>query len=141
MTLLFEYLGEVSERRFGYGELDCCTFMADWLIRRGLPDAMADRRGTYATRTEYRRLIRGEGGLLASCRRRFAAIGLVQRAAAAPGDVCLVAAPVRANARRVLWAATGAIAVSDRWRAVVTADAGLVCSELKLLCAWGVKDA
>jgi hypothetical protein len=138
---LSEYLGEISDRRFAYGALDCCTFMADWLMRCGLPDAMADRRGCYTTRACYRRLIRSEGGLVASCRARFAKICLAERPAAFPGDVCLVAAPILRNARRTLWAATGAIAVSDRWRAVVTVDAGLVCAELEVLYAWRVNDA
>lgn len=135
------YLGAVLRRRFAYGSLDCCTLMADWLVARGLPDPMADRRGKYATHAEYRAAVRAEGGLLQSCRRRFAAIGLVETARPRPGDVGLVRAIARLGGRRLVRIATGAICLSERVQVVVTPDAGLVGAELEILQAWTVKHA
>jgi len=134
------YLAEVVRRRFAFGDLDCCTLMADWLVRCGWPDPMAERRGAYATRTEYEPLIAGEGGIVKACRRRFASIGLKQTQRPAAGDVCLVLAPTLVGGG-VVWAPTGAIAVSDRLRAVVTSDVGLVASELEIVRAWEVSRA
>src|SRR3954469_19750766 len=114
---LSDYLGAAIRRRFAYGDFDCCTFMADWLMRCGLPDAMADRRGSYATRAEYQALIAGEGGIVRSCRRRFAALGLKRVRQALPGDVCLVRAPILAgDDGAVVYGPTGAIAVSEQLR-------------------------
>lgn len=135
---LSDYLTDVLRRRFGYGDLDCCTFMADWLVARGLSDPMPDRRGTYSSHKEYRAAIRGEGGLVASCRQRFADIGLLETATAKPGDVCLVKTPALFG-RRVAWIATGAIAVSDKLRAVVTRDEGLVVAPANTLLIWGIR--
>lgn len=132
---LSHYLGEVAGRRFAFGSMDCCILMADWLLRCGLPDAMADRRGVYATYREYRALMRREGGIVASCRRRFAAIGLQSRPWPMRGDVCLVSAPL-AVGRRLVFVPTGAICLSPEMSVVITPDAGLVGSPMKILHAW-----
>lgn len=140
MIPLSDYLGVIMRRRFAYGEMDCCTLMADWLVARGLPDPMADRRGGYATREEFQALIASEGGIVRSCRRRFAGIGLRRTIRPAAGDVCLVRAPVIEGSGAV-WGPTGAIAVSDRLRAVVTIDLGLMAAELDVVQAWRVPHA
>jgi len=139
VTSLGHYLAGVTRRRWGYGSLDCCTFMADWLMARGLPDAMADRRGTYASRREYRAAIRSEGGIVASCRARFARLGLVETAQPGHGDVALVLAPfaVRRDGR-VVSAPVGAICLGRGARAVVTPDKGLVIYPLATVAAWRV---
>ncbi len=134
---LSDYLTGVLRQRFHYGDLDCCTFMADWLVARGMADPMIGRRGSYSTWREYRAAIRGEGGMVASCRRRFAAIGLRETATPAKGDVALVMAPI--GVRRsgaIVWAPTGAIAVTDRLRAVVTPDTGLVMAPAHIVTVW-----
>jgi len=136
--MLSDYLDQVAARGFAYGDLDCCTLMADWLTWRGLPDAMADRRASYASYRQYRALMRAEGGIVASCGRRFAAVGLSALTVPVAGDVCLVKAPVLVRRDRIWWGVTGAIAVSDRLRAVVTPDAGLVIAELDVVSAWGL---
>jgi len=136
---LSDYLAGVTRRRFAYGELDCCTLMADWLMQCGFADPMADRRGFYATREQFTALIESEGGIIKSCRRRFAALGLRRTRRPVAGDVCLVRAPVRADASGgVVWGPTGAIAVSDRLRAVITVDLGLLGAELEIVQAWQV---
>lgn len=135
---LSDYLSSVLRRRFAYGDLDCCTFMSDWLMNIGLRDPMADRRGSYCTKKEYRSAIRAEGGLVESCRNRFARIGLLENGVAAPGDVALVMVPIGVRrSGRVAWAATGAIAVSEKRRAVVTLD-GLAIAPAHTLLIWTI---
>jgi hypothetical protein len=134
---LSDYFTDVLRRRFAYGDLDCCTFMADWLMRCGLKDPMADRRGTYTSAKQYRAAIRREGGLVASCQRRFFSIGLRETETASSGDVALVMAPIGVRrSGRIAWAPTGAIAVSDKLRAMVTPDAGLVIARANTLLIW-----
>jgi hypothetical protein len=115
---------------------DCCTFMADWLIKNGLPDPMGDRRGTYFNRREYQRLISGEGGVLASCDRRFAAIGLQETLAPKAGDVAIVRAPIASKCGFPIFGATGAICVSETMRAVVASDLALAIAGLEIIKAW-----
>lgn len=138
MKSLSDYFDAVLRKRFAYGELDCCTFMADWLVARGFSDPMADRRGSYSTRQEYRAAIRSEGGLLKSCCFRFFDVGLRLYVGVSPGDVALVMAPIGVRrSGRVVSAPTGAIVISDKLRAVVTPDAGLVVAPLPTLLVWG----
>ncbi|ULL01717.1 hypothetical protein FJV43_03580 [Bradyrhizobium sp. I71] len=128
------YLERVAGRDCAYGVHDCATLMADWLIARGYPDAMPDRRGTYATEAEYRAAIRSEGGMVAACRKRFARVGLAGVAQPAAGDVALVLAP---NARG-LRVPAGAIAM-DRGRvALLSWPRGVVVATLPVLAAWSV---
>jgi hypothetical protein len=129
------YLAAVRQRRWQPGVLDCCTFMADWLMRRGCADPMADRRGAYSNVRQFKRLIRGEGGLVQSCSARFAGIGLLPTHYPAAGAVALVLAPV-AGGRGAR--PTGAICVSSELRAVVSPDIGLVIARLRTLSAWAV---
>lgn len=133
---LSDYLSDVSELPFRYGALDCCTFMADWLVRRGFADPMADRRGGYATRAEYEACMSDEGGIVRSCRRRFAGVRLARTRSPVCGDVCLVRVPVLAGQGEVMMGVSGAICVSDQVRAVVTSDAGLVLAPMSIVCAW-----
>lgn len=142
LTRLSAYLAGVAARNFAYGENDCCTFMADWLVSIGLPDPMADRRGSYRTAREYRAAIRREGGIVESCRRRFGAIGLVEAEAPELGDVALVLAPCAVSRRgRVLRRPTGAIVQSARWRAVLAPPRGIAGACLPIVAAWTVRHA
>lgn len=134
MKTLAEYLAEVASQKFKFGTLDCCTLMADWLMVCGCPDAMADRRGAYSSREEYETLMASEGGIEKSCERRFSKIGLRVAERPAPGDVCLVRVPSLGRASEI----TGALYVSERLRAVVSTDIGLVLAGLPVVRAWSV---
>lgn len=139
VTSLGDYLGEVAKRRFEYGSLDCCTFIADWLMECGVPDVMSDRRGSYSTRDQFRAAMRMEGGIVKSCRARLSAVGLRETAAVKCGDVCLVRAPLSVEQNGcVRWGAAGSIVVSGDLRAVVTRDRGVVCAAMGTIVAWGV---
>ncbi|MGL3208684.1 DUF6950 family protein [Bradyrhizobium sp. BR 1433] len=149
-AMVADYLDGVASQRFGYGVLDCCTLMADWVVRCGWPDPMADRRGGYSTFRQYRAAMRREGWIVRSCSRRFAAIGLSETASPQLGDVCLVTAPVVGRARdlrralrrgRPLTGVTGAIYLAEGLRALVSTNAGLVMADLPVLRAWRVSRA
>ncbi|EJN11861.1 hypothetical protein PMI42_04876 [Bradyrhizobium sp. YR681] len=136
---LADYLDRAAAGRFRYGVLDCCTLMADWLCAQGLCDVMADRRGTYATMAAYKTAIRSEGGMLASCRARFAAAGLVETCDPQPGDVALVLAPIgRRRDGRLVSAPTGAICLAGGLRAIVTSDQGVMAFALPVVAAWSL---
>lgn len=105
---------DAAARGFVLGEHDCCTFMAGWLMRLGLPDVMADRRGAYADDRAFRRLLMAEGGLVAACHRRFTGAGLEVRPAARAGDVAVVMLPWARRAGERRWRPSGAIALSAR---------------------------
>lgn len=110
--------------------------MADWLMWCGLPDAMADRRGTYSTYDEFRKAMRIEGGIIKSCETRFAKIGMQPCQASQTGDVCLIEAPAKTRSGRIITIPTGAIAVNGNIRAVVTSDIGLVFTQAPIIRNW-----
>lgn len=117
---LLGYLAEVGARGFALeAHRDCCTFMADWLLRLGLPDVMADRRGTYSTVRQFQRMLESEGGLLAACERRFTGAGLMRALVPGPGDVAVVRAPYALRSGRILVRSTGAIALTERHMAML----------------------
>lgn len=122
----------------GRGKRDCCTLLADWLVDNGLPDPMADRRGSYSTATEYRSALKSEGGIVQSCSDRLAKIGLCETADPRSGDVALVLAPIgRRRDGRFVFYPTGALCVSDKWRAVLTSD-GIAIASFPVVKAWSV---
>lgn len=129
--MLEDYLAEVARR---WRSLDCCRLMADWLVLQGFADPMVDRRGTYSTRGEYRKMLRSEGGLVESCHTRFARIGLV-RSEPRRGAAAVVMAPFAVRNGRVFWRPTGAVCLSEKLRAVVSID-GLSMGPLPVLTAW-----
>lgn len=135
--MLADYLSEVTQRRWQPGTLDCCTFMADWLIRLGYPDPMADRRGSYASKREYQRMLACESGIVPSCTKRFALIGLRETCEPNVGDIALVMAPVVVG-NGYVFGTVGAICLSNVKRAVVTPDRGLVIADMPTLRAWNV---
>jgi hypothetical protein len=110
--------------------------MADWLVASGLHDPMADRRGQYSTEREYRKLLRFEGGIVASCIKRFSSIGMPETLAPKAGDVALVMTPFAIRRGKVVTCATGAICVTDRRLAFLTEDVGLLIVELPIVKAW-----
>lgn len=137
--MLAAYLDDVAGRACRYGLLDCATLMADWLVLCGWPDPMPDRRGTYATERSYRAAIRSEGGLVASCRRRFAGLGLAAAETHGAGDVALVLAPFALRPGRApLCRPTGAIVGAGGFVNLLDWPRGVVCARLPVLAAWSV---
>lgn len=137
--MLADYLGEISSRRWQLGALDCCTFMADWLVLSGLPDPMADIRGSYSNERQFLRISRPEGGFENACAARLASIGMVPTLVPKEGDPMLVNAPFAMRKGKVQSRPTGAICLSETRRAVVTSDMGLIISgadRLPMVKAW-----
>lgn len=112
---LGSYLCAAARRGFALGDgVDCCTLMADWLMLHGREDVMADRRGTYRTGADFRRMLMREGGLIAACHRRFTRAGLAVTTTPRAGDVATVMLPFARREGRLMYVATGAIALSER---------------------------
>jgi hypothetical protein len=139
VSMLPEYLDGVARRRFRPGELDCAIFMADWVVKMGHPDPIADVRGAYTTERQFVRMLHKEGGLIAACAARLAKIGMRETTIPSAGDLMCVAAPFAERRGKIQRRPTGAIAVSSTQWAVVTTDMGLVISSgagLPMLMAW-----
>lgn len=134
---LADYLGAIASKPCAYGQLDCAVLMADWVMRCGWPDPMPDRRGTYATERDYRAAVRSEGGLVASCRRRFARCGLAEAAVPGEGDVALVLVPVRRGSRSVAVPAGGLVMAGGRV-ALLDWPRGIVGTQLPVIAAWSI---
>jgi hypothetical protein len=131
--MLADYLAAVARRPFRPGALDCCVFMADWILAVTGCDPIADRRGTYSSNREYRKMLREEGGFVTACAARAAAIGLRETDEPKAGDPMLVSAPIAVRHGKILRFPTGSICVSESMRAVISADRGLVIARDDLL--------
>lgn len=138
MLSLSDYLDAVAGRDCAFGRLDCAVLMADWLIACDYPDPMPDRRGSYATERQYRAAIRSEGGIVASCRRRFAQAGLACTTVPRAGDVALVLAPFGRRHGRLLCRPTGALALGAGVFAVLAWPRGVVAAPLQIIAGWSV---
>jgi hypothetical protein len=139
IPLLADYLASLRKRRWQPGILDCGVFMADWVVQICGADPIADVRGSYSTEREFLRIVRGEGGFENSCASRLTAVGFVETRVPSQGDIMTVLAPYAKRKGKIQRRPTGAICVSDKMRAVITSDIGVVISNeaaLPMLNAW-----
>lgn len=134
-----DYLASIRGKRWNPGTLDCSVFMADWLMKVCGRDPIADVRGTYSTERQFNRIVRREGGFVAACASRLAAIGMTETRSPKSGDVLSVLAPYAERRGKIQSRPTGAICVSPDLRAVLTSDLGVVIadeSRLPMIKAW-----
>lgn len=77
---------------FAPGPMDCCSWVADWVLARTGRDPMAAWRGRYRTRRGFVRLMRRNGGMAEMVGQGMAAIGAarIDPSQAVPGDVGLI---------------------------------------------------
>jgi hypothetical protein len=77
---------------FAWGQHDCATFAAGWVLEIHGFDPLEPLRGAYATEAEYLGLLEDAGGLLALMQRAAARNGLPEcgPAFAQRGDIALV---------------------------------------------------
>jgi hypothetical protein len=139
MQSLADYLASLRHLKWQVGVLDCGVLMADWALKVCGRDPIADIRGAYSSERGFLRIIRREGGFEACCAARLGAIGYVETAAPRAGDLVAVSAPYAERRGKVQRRPTGAIAVSEAMRAVITSDLGIVIAgddRLPLLKAW-----
>lgn len=139
---LADYLASLRARRWQPGVLDCGVFMADWVMALCGRDPIADVRGSYATEKQFLRIVRHEGGFVASCGARLTRVGFVETLQPRAGDLCAVLAPYASRRGKLQRRPTGAICVDAVRRAVVTSDLGIVIAgeaALPLLKAWMVE--
>ncbi len=137
--ILADYFASIARRRWGYGSLDCSTFISDWAVLCGLPDPMKDLRGRYHDQKSYLRLVRAEGGFLVACKARLEAVGMREAVKPKAGDLLVVQAPFAERKGCILSRPTGAIAADPYHVAVVTSDIGMVIAgqdRLPVVKAW-----
>lgn len=139
MIGLGDYLASFANRRWEPGTLDCGVFMADWVRHLCGRDPIADVRGTYSTTEEFDRIVEGEGGFIRACASRLRAVGFSRTRNHRAGDIAVVQAPFDFVDGKIRRRPTGAICVSDKMRAVITSDLGIVIAtddRLPMLRAW-----
>ena len=107
--------------------------MADWVLQLTGIDPIADVRGRYHSERQFRRILRKEGGFEQACADRLARAGFVETATPLAGDVVVVLAPYAQRRGVIQRRPTGAIAASDRMRAVATSDLGIVIADRSAL--------
>lgn len=88
---LTAYLRAQAARPFAWGEADCVTFIADWVLARAGIDPAAAVRGRYASESEGARYHAGFGGLARPVGRALRLAGLAMTREPGPGDVAVVA--------------------------------------------------
>lgn len=123
---LADYLGSLSKRRWQPGVLDCGVFMADWVAIVSGKDPIADVRGTYSSEEEFDAILARENGFVRSCADRLRRVGFVRTRQPAAGDIAVVMAPYGARGSEIVKRPTGAICVTEKLRAVITSDMGVV---------------
>lgn len=111
MTDLGQWLRTNADRSRDAGVWDCSTFPAAWVMANGLPDPMAQWRGTYATDEDAMRLVEQEGGLCALFARAMASVG------ARPNDGAPSAGDI--GVASVFGLEAGAIFTGKRWAFVM----------------------
>lgn len=112
---------------FVFGERDCALWVCDWIVRRRGIDPGAALRGRYRTKLGCARLVNRNGGLLALSSAHFAAAGLRETPAPAPGDVGCIVTPV---------GPAMAIRGRDNW--VWKPETALIAMPAECLRAWSL---
>lgn len=125
--MLGEYLQKAGQRPFQWGTHDCCTFAADWAMRRGTGDPMIAWRGSYRSEEEAHDLIERAGGLdqLWS----LALMGIPEPDEPAIGDIGLVRSVTDDHTPVV-----GAIFTGVRW--AILSERGLLAAPLQPFRVW-----
>jgi hypothetical protein len=89
MPSLAEYLARAARLPFRWGQTDCATFIADWVLVVTGRDGMASLRGRYGCPDVAGRL-HGPLGLTGTVRRCARLAGLVRTSSPRPGDIAVV---------------------------------------------------
>lgn len=113
---LHEYLNNKARLRRDAGRQDCATFCADWIMARGLPDPMAEWRGTYTDEAQATGIYRDGDGLAAifdDCMADFDR----RSGDPCPGDVGLL---------QIGGQCCGAIYTGERWAVVAEKGLGFI---------------
>ena len=125
MSDLSAFLRRAAAQPFGYGRLDCCLFIADWVRETRGFDPAAAYRDRYATERHALRLVAAAGGLQALLAPCLAPLPRTSDPVA--GDVGVVLAGSSELA---------AIRVGTGW--ACKGRRGLVVTSADLLTAWSL---
>ena len=131
MRDLWEFFQSAAVCPWQPGVMDCCLFLADWAVWRGLPDPAADLRGAYHDEAEFDRIIATAGSLVSLVGARAVLSGA--RALEAPRIGCIGVIGRRAAGRQFggIWAGGWHIRTRD----------GVVPLTAPVLGMWGWLEA
>lgn len=87
---LDDFFGEHAELEWGWGSVDCCLALADWVVANEHSDPAAAWRGSYSDELTWRRIVTARGGLLPLVSDVCARAGLARAAVAARGVIGVI---------------------------------------------------
>jgi hypothetical protein len=108
--MLGDYIAAALSRPWVWGQVDCCTFVAGWVIHRGHGDPMAFIRGAYDSEMGALRQIAAGGGLVPLWTRGMIEAGVPEADDARVGDVGIIARPTQCSTDQA-----AAIFAGERW--------------------------
>ena len=125
--MLAAFLDDMARRPFADGTADCILTVANWVALNGHPDPAEPFRGRYRSALGRERIVRREGGMLATMEAGAARAGLQPTENPKRGDVGLIVCKAQAIA---------AICLGERW---AMKGPGLVVEPAdELLKAWSI---
>jgi len=130
MAPLTEFLDEMAERGWQWGDRDCLLWLGLWSERVTGIDGGAPWRGRYRTALGCVRTLNKSGGMVACIERGAKLSGMVETTTAKPGNVGLIWAMTHKGPREV-----GAICTGPRW--AVLMDEGLKTVRANPIRQWG----
>jgi len=131
---LRKYIAGAGSRRFAWGELDCCLFVADWVDRSCGIDPAAGWRGEDSSAAEARR--RARCGFEAAMIDAMDMAGFARTEHPLPGDVAVVNGPIVGRSGRVRVHPVGAIRTGRIWS--VKTMLGVVGAPFEVVAAWTI---
>lgn len=105
-----EYVRAAGLKPWNWGEHDCCTFMAGWVMERGNSDPMSFIRGSYDSELSGLRRVREGGGLIPLWDRGMSEAGVDEAEEFEAGDVGIIQAPTEEGLNEC-----AAIYSGERW--------------------------
>ena len=134
---LNDFLERATTRSWGWGTLDCCLFIADWVQEETGIDPAAEYRGTYCSERQARDLVKTVGGPERLLQRCLAHANCTRTEHPQRGDVGLVMVGAKRWRDRILLLPTAAICVRPKmWAVKATDSASVLIQNFPVRAAW-----
>jgi len=132
MAAVAEFLDDMSERGWEWGQRDCLLWLGLWSERACGIDGGEPWRGRYRTALGCARLLKKSGGMAACIERGTKLCGMIPVTDLRSGDIGIVRANTDKGVQEV-----GGIFTGERW-AVLTGK-GVLTGPASPVAAWGVR--
>lgn len=129
-----DYIAKTAERKWEIGQMDCATWVADWISFHRAIDPLSMWRGKYKNNVEIAKILRNGNGYFNLMARRMELLGFPETLTPRAGDVGMVKAMVRKDPAFI--GTVPAIHNGQFW--VVRLWSGVMGADFPLLRAWRV---